>query len=154
MFIRFKNDCKPLCMLVEAFLSLSLKPSLWMFIRLSPAERFPATISLIPSFFFRGRHLPSSCYYCLKGFPLAFSKLKILPQNTLSFFRALLTSPLVSCATHTLSLSLSLLHNTSTHLQIHTQTHSHTHTSTHTYNRTNIQAPKAAPFECFTYHGT
>ncbi len=38
MFKRFKNDCKlkPLCMPVEAFLRLSLKLSLWMFIRLAP----------------------------------------------------------------------------------------------------------------------
>jgi len=31
---------KPLCMPLEAYLSLSLKPSLWMFIRLAPGDLF------------------------------------------------------------------------------------------------------------------
>jgi len=42
---------KPLCMPLEAFLSLSLKPSLWMFIRLAPGLKsyiFPLGISLKP----------------------------------------------------------------------------------------------------------
>jgi len=31
---------KPLCMPVEAYLSLSLKPSLWMFVRLALGDLF------------------------------------------------------------------------------------------------------------------
>ncbi len=36
---------KPLCMLVKTFLSLTLKPSLWMLLRLAPEQQFVKTFS-------------------------------------------------------------------------------------------------------------